>query len=98
MIRSNTVTCKHEYNRLLHAIVFTIAMLSISLHGPMSQVAQAAIVVASHDRQVYGDVDMERHGRPLAVSDKRPPRRLRFKHLADTSICSDIRQEQHHEH
>ena len=95
MTRSHTVTCKCECNRLLHAIIFTIAMLSISLHGP---IAQADIVVASHDRPVYSDVGLEWHGRTLAISDKRPPRRLRFKYVAETSICIDTRQEQHHEH
>lgn len=97
MTRSHTVTANREYNKLLHAIVFTIAMLSISLHGPMSRVAHAGIVVAPHDGQVYCDVDLESHERTLAISDKRPPRRLRFKYVAETSIYSDTRPEQHHE-
>ena len=78
MTRSHTVTCKPEYNRLLHAIVFAIAMLSISLQGSM---ARAAIVVTSNDLQIVTEIVSERTWQTRQTSNKRPPRRLRFKHV-----------------
>lgn len=95
MTRSNTVTHKGEYIRLLHALVFAIAMLSISLHGP---IAQAAIVAASNHQQFVTDTNWEQPGRTHATSNKRPPRRLRFKHVDATPVECGIRQEKQYEY
>lgn len=90
MTRSGTDTRKGEYNRLLHAIVFTIAMFSISLQGSM---ARAAVIVTSTDLQNVTDVVMKRAGPTHATSSKRPPRRLRFKYIDGTPFYCGIRRE-----
>lgn len=95
MTRSNTVTRNYDYVRLLHALVFAVAMLSISLHGP---IAQAAIVGTSNHQQFVSDTNWEQPGRTRAALNKRPPRRFRFRHPDATPIEYGIRKEQHYEH
>lgn len=95
MTRSGTATHKADYNSLLHAIVFAIAMLSISLHGP---IARAAIVVTFNDHQIVTEPELERPGQILTTSNKRPPRRLRFRHVNRTQSECGNKQEQHYEH
>lgn len=95
MTRSDTATRKADYNRLLHAIIFAIAMLSISLHDP---IAHADIVVGSNDRQIVTDIELQRPGQAPATSNKRPPRRLRFSHVDRTQSECGIRKEKHYEY
>lgn len=94
MTRSGTARHNGEYFRLLHAIVFAIAMLSIFLHGPL---AQADIVIPSNDRLIVADIDLERPRQTRTTKTKRPPRRLRFRHIAAISIECSITQEKYYE-
>lgn len=94
MTRWGTATHNGEYYRLLHAIVFAIAMLSISLHGP---IAQADIVIASNDRLFVADIDLEHPWQTRTTKNLRPPRRLRFNHVAAISIEYGTTREKHYE-
>lgn len=81
MSRPQNIRRKIGDNKLLHVIVFSTAMLSISLQNSIARHSEISVFGSQH---VVMNIDIEPVVQHAIIHKKRPPRRLRFRYIGQS--------------